>query len=361
MPQDQTISEAVASVELHYVSARRSEEHAVPFNRVKESVEGCRRVLELIATLHGEAKSNRNSLASSKKTSVEVFLKTPQPGSICLPVECIAGAKDLFASSSSKQLETKFWNILSAVNNENLQEIRNYIPCETNLKRVLSEIESIFNSFDEDYQLILKDTRSKCQIRSDSIGKSHQKIWQQMDSEESVFPAFLGEVNKINFKNKSVTLSDPTTKLSVSLQYKDEQERVLIDSAREFVEVHGDVYKDSSGKILKVKNLTEFVPVDLADMRIQDLLPPFLEPRDAINSKVTIELSDNKSVYFGTFDELEIYAGGHTRASIESEIRSEITVLWKDLVRERYTNLSPYAQLLKEKLSALFKEKSDGV
>ncbi len=181
-----------------------------------------------------------------------------------------------------------------------------------------------------------------------------------LNSEESVYPAFLGEVNKINYKSKTVSLSDPTTKCLVSVRYKDEQERVLTESASKLVEVHGDIHRDSSGTILKVENLTEFVPVDLTDMKIQDMLPPFLEQRNAIDSKVTIELSDNKSVYFGTFEELEIYAGGHTRASIESEIRSELTVLWKDLVRERYTNLSPYAQSLKEKLSVLFKEKPDG-
>lgn len=182
----------------------------------------------------------------------------------------------------------------------------------------------------------------------------------EQTSEESVFPAFLGEVNKINFKTKTVSLSDSTKKL-VNLRYKDEQERILIDSARKLVEVHGDIRKDSSGKILKVEKLTKFVLVDLTDMRIQDLLPPFLEPRNLTNSNVIIELSDNQSVYYGTYDELEIYAGGHTRASIESEIRSEITVLWKDLVRERYTKLSPYAHLLKEKLRVLFKEKSDGL
>lgn len=196
--------------------------------------------------------------------------------------------------------------------------------------------------------------------QSDAVDSVELHNGSSQDTEESLYPAFLGEVNKINYKSKTVSLSDSTTKRLVSVRYKDEQERVLTDSASKLVEVHGDIHRDSSGRILKVENLTEFVPVDLTDMKIQDLLPPFLEQRNAIDSKVTIELSDNKSVYFGTFEELEIYAGGHTRASIESEIRSELTVLWKDLVRERYTNLSPYAQSLKEKLSVLFKEKPDG-
>ena len=106
---------------------------------------------------------------------------------------------------------------------------------------------------------------------------------------------------------------------------------------------------------------TNFVPVNLTDMNIADLLPPFLVPKNITNSTVSVELSESKSVYYGTYEDLEIYAGGHSRASIKNEIRTEISVLWKDLVHERYTRLAPYAQSLKEKLQELFKENLDGV
>lgn len=177
----------------------------------------------------------------------------------------------------------------------------------------------------------------------------------------AIFPAFIGEVNAINFNTKTVSLAVPQTSILVYIHYLEEHEQILIESTGKLVEVHCDVHKDEAGNITKVKNLRSIIPVDLTDMNIKDLLPPFLEPNNLANVSVTIELSESKSVYYGTYEDLEIFAGGHSRASIESEIRSEISVLWRDLAQERYTDLTPYAQHIKKTLQELFKETSYGV
>lgn len=198
------------------------------------------------------------------------------------------------------------------------------------------------------------------EISANDIEKPNEKICSRIDAELGLYPVFIGVVSRINLKKRVVALTVPDTKQNVSIPYTCEHERILVDSARNLVEVHCDVYKDGSDKIRKLENLSRFVPVDVTDMKIEDLLPPFLEPKNIANSIVNIELTDNESFYRGTYEDLDILAGGYSRAGIESEIRSEISVLWKDLVREKYTKLSPYAQSLKEKLHRSFKEKFDG-
>ena len=198
------------------------------------------------------------------------------------------------------------------------------------------------------------------EISSNDIEKPNEKNSSQIDSELGLYPVFIGVVSRINLKERIVALAVPDTRQNVSIPYMCEHERVLFDSARKLVEVHCDVYKDGSDRIRKLRNLSRFVPVDSTDMKIEDLLPPFLEPKNIANSIVNIELTDNESFYRGTYEDLDILAGGYSRAGIESEIRSEISVLWKDLVREKYTKLSPYAQSLKEKLHHSFREKLNG-
>lgn len=352
--------DTVASVELHYVSAEKSREHAVPSRRVVESLEGIKKVLDVITTLSEDGQSGRDGTGKKSKAPVEVMVRTPKRGSFCLPVDIVVGDQDLFSSTSEKELQSKFWRIVSAVKDNNTSDFMEVLPDVSNQQKVLTAIKRIFNSFPQDSSLVLKDTTNRYQISSNDIEKPYEKICSRINPELGLYPVVIGEVSRINFRNRRVTLTIPDTKQSVSIPYMGEHERILFDSARKLVEVHCDVYKDGLDRIRKLENLSRFVPVDSTDMKIEDLLPPFLEPKNIANSKVNIELTDNESVYCGTYDDLDILAGGYSRASIESEIRSEISVLWKDLVREKYTKLSPYAQSLKEKLHHSFKEKLAG-
>lgn len=351
----------MALAELRYVSTVNPEDHTVPSDRFAESLGGIQKILDLIPTLSEDDDSGRNSKSKTTGTTVRVFVGAPSFGNFCLPLEIKPLANDLYYGSSGQHLVSDFWKILLAIKNKDSNTIGEIIPEELNFKHVLRAIKAVFNSFDQEYLLELNDRQSMHRISSNEIESPFQQLYNRFASEVATFPVFLGNVTKINFKNKTVSLTDPKTNKLVTFPYWEEHEQVLKDSARKFVEVHGEIHKDEADNITKVKNLINIIPVDLTDMNIKDLLPPFLEPNNLANVSVTIELSESKSVYFGTYEDLEIFAGGLSRASIESEIRSEISVLWRDLVQERYTELTPYAQHIKETLQELFKETSYGV
>ena len=356
----ENINDTAATVELRYVSTKSPEEQAVPSWRLIESICGIEKFLKLILTIY-DGEADRDDSSRRTKTSVKILAGTPAPFSFSFPLTIIPSKEGSISPSSVLQITSRFWKILSAIRDGNVEEINELIPRETDQKQILRAIKSIFNSFDQDFQLELKDSLHKKLISSVKIKKPYERICNRLVSEIAIFPVFLGEVSKINFKNMMVSLTVPKTNQLVTLPYRDEQEQILIESGRKLIEVHGAVHKDNTNNITKVEKPTNFIPVNLTDMNIADLLPPFLKPKSINNSNVTIELSETKSVYYGTYEDLEIYAGGHSRASIESEITSEISVLWKDIVHEQYTRLSPYAQSLKDKLQGLFKENLGGV
>ena len=351
----------MALAELRYISAVNPEDHTVPSDRLAESLGGIQKILDLIPTLFEDDNYGRISKSKTTGTTFRVLVGAPSIGSFCLPLEIKPLANDLYNSRYGQNLVSDFWEILLAIKNKESNKIGEIITDEANVKHMLRAIKAVFNSFDQEYLLELNDTQSKHQISSAEIESPFQQLYYSLASEVAIFPVFLGNVTKINFKSKTVSLTDPKTNKLVTIPYREEQEQVLKDSARKLVEVHGEIHKDEADNITEVKNLIKIIPVDLTDMNIKDLLPPFLEPNNLTNVSVTIELSESKSVYYGTYEDLEIFAGGHSRESIESEIRSEISVLWRDLVQERYTDIAPYAQRIKETLQELFKETSYGV
>lgn len=345
----------IAPIELHYGSTSPSDEHVVSARLVTESLKGLKKALEVIHMSSDDIGGKR------KRTSIELYIQAVTPGSVCLEVGWKNTSADTFSQQASIQHSERFWDVLNAIAKGNKRKVNALIPDKDLQNMLFAATKKIFNSFSHEKPLILTDGLNSSKISTAAISQSYDQVWNKRRMDLAIFPVLIGRVSAISFKNRNVTFTIPQTMRTVSINYLEEHEDILVQSARELVEIHCDVTIDEFGAIRKVEDLREFVPVDLKDMKIEDLLPSFLEVKGKFDSSVKIELCDDQSVYYGTYEPLEIYAGGHSRASIESEIRSELSVLWKDIVKESDENLSVLARLMKQKLFSMFREKSDAV
>ena len=345
----------IATVEFHYGSTSRTDEHIVSASRVTESLEGFKKALEVIQTSADGSSSKR------KRASIEVYIQAVSPGSVCLEVGWKNTSAEKFSPQATIQQSDRFWDVMNAIAKGNKRKVNALIPGKDLQEMLFAATKKIFNSFSHEIPLILTDGRNRSRVSTATISQSYDQVWNNRKLDLATFPVLIGRVSAISFKNRKVTFAIPQNMKTVSLNYLKEHEEILVQSARELVEIHGDVTIDEFGAIRKVEDIREFVPVDLTDMKIEDLIPTFLEVKGKFDSSVKIELCDDQSVYYGTYKPLEIYAGGHSRASIENEIRSELSVLWKEIVKESDENLSYLARSMKQKLYSMFREKSDAV
>jgi len=240
-----------------------TEGHLIPSDVLSRVINGFQEVAWIIgAASEGvtDGEPSRRSSSLKKKYMIEWGLT--KSGSYVLPLY----------SPIEQKISGGMMGILSAFAADSFEELKKLIPDSASRSKLFKATLSLLPKMGESWQL-----KYKSKNRSVAFDvKSHQKIeaWrtESLPSPQSnEVLTIKGELLRIDFGAKKITVRYPPTNRSIDCYYLPEIEDSILESRREPIEVTGCFTLDRKGNPERLTEVSTIQPVDLSEVILDQL------------------------------------------------------------------------------------------
>ena len=342
--------DANQALTLQFVDTNRPEAHAAPAGAVAQSVEALQRLVLLLAMRReGHTPGKRIRPPVWLQQRYRLVLEIPQPGSYALPVR-LQGAELLSEIEGDKILD-ELDRILTAGENEDDSAFGAAVPDLTWQRFLLDGMERLAPHSQFGVELTLfRGGRPLC--HASRLKPFADRLLRAPTDKERT--AIVGKLVEIDFESKSVTLKRRQTLEAIKCSYSEAVELSLLEHPREDVVVFGVMTRDSEGKIKKVNEVDHIEPVDLSSYSIDWLLHGTHKVRAAEQIFVSVDFDEDDVLYLAQIERLGLSTFAETREQLESAVRDELSMLWREYALANDDELTKSAQLLKRRLLETF-------
>ena len=152
---------------------------------------------------------------------------------------------------------------------------------------------------------------------------------------------------KIDFLNRGFNLRLPENQRLVSGSYAPEAEEFLLANPRELIRVTGSIALDQTGAPSQISDATDFELVDTSPIEIHEitLSTGTLKARTPI--VIQIALDETEQSLEVRYEPLDMQLGAESRDELETMVREDLEVLWRNLVSAEDADLTSRAQAMK--------------
>lgn len=339
---------------------RRSDEddHVLPAQNLISALEGLQRTIHLVAMMReGREVRSRARVTHDIEEHFQLLCMPTELGSFYQPTFVADPNPGLLAAKSIAEVTEATQGLLSAIMEGNETGFRKNVADSAYRAPLIASLERMFKSQGH-YILEVQDSQGNLIADSISATVSLETLRQSRLSPDTS-SIVTGYFNKVDFKERKLSLMLPASQRSISCIYEEDIEPVLLANARDLIQVVGTIELDEHGSPVRITDVQEVHPVDTTDIDIIDLLPEYLKSISRNHLHVAVDLSEDKQTYVASFEELGIDHAAYTRDDLIEGVRAEISFLWQNIAREEDKNLAPKAILLKAALQRIFKEISE--
>lgn len=333
--------------------------HVLPANNLVQALEGLQRTIYLVAMMNERREiKTRARVTRDIEERFQLHCEVPKEGSYYQPTFIAERDQSLFSSDEAKQVAQITRSLLSSIATGNEQNFRKAVVDSTFRMPIIASLGRMFGGQGGHYRLSVEDKAGKVIVDSASATDALEQLRQARLS-PGTHSIATGYFNKVDFKERKLSLLIPSTGRLISCLYEEDIEPALLENARDLIQVVGTIELDEDGNPQRITDVQEVHPVNTDDIDLIELLPDYLKPNELNNLRVTVEMSEDKQTYFARLDELGIDHAAYTRTDLVGALEAELDFLWQNIAREDDGNLAPKARLLKEALKKLFKEISE--
>jgi len=344
---------------LRFETRRPDEDkHVLPAQNLISALEGLQRTVHLVAMMQqGREVRSRARVTRDIEEHFQLLCAPTQVGSFYQPTFIADANPGLLAVTAIEDVTETTEGLLAAITQGDEAAFRKKVADSAYRAPLIASLERMFKDQGH-YALEIYDSRGAVIANSiaaiatlDSLRQS--RLWPDTSA------IVTGYFNKIDFKERKLSLLLPGSQRLISCIYEEDIEPVLLANARDLIQVVGTIELDEHGVPLRITDVQEVHPVDTSDIDIIDLLPEYLKSVSRNNLHVSVDLSEDKQTYIASLDELGIDQAAYTRDDLMEGLRAEMSFLWTSIALEKDENLSPKAISLKVQLRNYFKEISE--
>lgn len=329
--------------------------HVLPVQNLIQALEGLQRTIHLVAMMkEGREVKTRARVTRDIEDRFQLHCEVPKEGSYYQPTFIADRDQSLFSSEETKQVAEITRNLLSSIARGDDQDFKHTVVDSAFRAPIISALGKMFGQGGH-YRLSVEDKAGNVIVDSVSATDTLERIRQARLSPDT-HSIVTGFFNKVDFKERKLSLLIPSTGRLISCLYEEDIEPALLENARDLIQVVGTIELDEDGNPQRITDVQEVHPVNVDDIDIIELLPDYLKANELNNLRISVELSEDKQTYFAKLDELGIDQAAYTRSDLVDALEAELDFLWKHVAQEDDENLAPKALLLKAELKRLFKE-----
>lgn len=345
---------------LHFEPRHDAEDvHVLPAQNLVQALEGLQRTIHLVAMMkEGREVKTRARVTRDIEERFQLHCEVPKHGSYYQPTFIAERDQSLFSPDEAREVAKITRGLMGSIATGDEQDFKKTVVDSAFRAPIISSLGKMFGGQGGHYRLSVKDKAGNVIVDSVSATDALERLRQARLS-PGTHSIVTGYFNKVDFKERKLSLLIPSTGRLISCLYEDDIEPALLENARDLIQVVGTIELDEDGTPQRITDVQEVHPVNTDDIDLIDLLPDYLKANELNNLRITVEMSEDKQTYFASLDELGIDHAAYTRSDLIDVLEAELDFLWKNVAQEDDDNLAPKARLLKAKLRKLFKEISE--
>lgn len=335
---------------LRFVDTNRPDVHAAPAGAVAQSLGALQRLVLLLAMRReGHTPGKRVRPPTWLQQRYRLVLDVPTPGSFQLPVR-LEGA-ELLSPDDGLRISDELDRVLTAGQNEDEAAFATAVPDQTWQRFLLDAMERLAPHAQYGVDLTLfRGGHPLCD--AGRLKPFADRLLRAPTNEERT--AIVGKLVEIDFESKSVTLKRRQTLEAIKCSYSEAVELSLLEHPREDVVVFGVMTRDSEGEIKKVNEVDHIEPVDLSAYHIGSLLHGEEKIMAVEQIFVSVDFDEDDVLYLAQIERLGLSTFAETREQLESAVRDELSMLWREYALAEDNELTRSAQTLKRRMLEVF-------
>ena len=339
----------------HFRGEASERPHVLPARNLIQALEGLQRTIHLVAMMReGREVRSRARITHEIEEHFQLHCATPTPGSYYQSTFVADPNPGLLAEQLLQSVADDTRELMKAVADNNEVEFKHIVPDSAYRGPILSSLGKMFNEQRGPYRLDVEDRERNIIATSSSASEAIEKF-RKSRIPENTYSIVAGFFNRIDFKEKKFSIQVQSG-YTVNCFYDEEVEPVLLENARDLIQVVGMVEVDDNGRPKRITDVQEVHAVDKSDIDVLEVLPDYLKSISLNNMQAHVSLSDDNQTYFASIEDLGIESAAYTRDDLIEGLRAEIDFLWKQIAMEDDNDLTEQAIAVKNNLLKHFKE-----
>jgi hypothetical protein len=283
-----------------------------------------------------------------------VLCDTPRPGSYLQPIRIGDPGTSLFSAQEVGVVVEDFDAVLEAAVEGSHEKLAVIVADARWRAAVLDGLVRMVPKPASGFLLSVKSLHSSNDFNL-SAHRSRLEALAMRPANTAESRSVIGLLQAIDFGERRLSLRHTKTSRSFNCFYVDDVEPMLLENARQLIQVTGEVELDAQGAPVKVVDTTDIRPVDLDPI----VLAPFMvgnvrvEPLAALT--LTPELDETEQMFVLQDDAIGIDLIAETRAELDEALQHELRLLWRDYALVSDEKLTRGAQALKRRLLTAFR------
>ncbi len=329
--------------------------HAVPAAVLAETLLAAQRVVHGLAMARRRLPlRQRARVPQDIEKGFPVVCHAAKPGSYLQPIRIGDIGTSLFSPQEVEAVVADFDGVMAAAVAGNEDGLADIVADARWRAAVLDGLLRMVPKPASGVSLSVSSLRSSGRFDL-SAHRGRLEAWALRPTNTAESRSVIGQLQAIDFGERRLTLRHPKTSRSFACFYIEDIEPMLLENARQLIQVTGEVELDAQGTPVKVVETTDIRPVDLEPI----LLTSFtvgnrrVEAQKAIT--LTPQLDDTEQMFLLEDEAIGLDLVAETRAELDEVLQHELKLLWRDYALAPDEKLTKGARALKDRLLTAFR------
>lgn len=328
----------------------------VPASLLIQTLEGAQRALWLIAlSEENRDVKSRVRIPAEIERGYQLRCEVPTEGSYALPAYVEAVQPSLEFLDQVDKVVGQFRDVAVALGNQNRGAVAGVIRDSMIRRRVVEAFQQLGPKPGSGWHLDLG-----VQAETVRLGEDWQRKVRKLFVSSEAEPdreTVNGELIEINFIRHQFMIRPKGSNRTLTINYAEELEDLLVDSRRELIQVTGRVLRDEDGELKDIYDVEEIAPLDLSPLELSEVEYSGLRLKLRQPVQLQPKLSEDQPPFLTVeYPELGIDVLAGQVTGLMDEIAVDLAMLWRTYALAEDQELAPQALALKHRLLEAIQE-----
>lgn len=335
-------------------SGEATERNVVSVSVLTQSLQSLQRIVHLLGMRHEGREIRRRARPSDEiEKRYGVLCQLPKPGSYLAPVMIGDTTQGLFGADAVEAVTEELHALFAAIRDQDSNRLREVLPDPNFRMAILGALRRMTPPQRAGIEVALQSNAGENLFVPSQAARFLDHSVDRHGSDLTV-SGVTGRLTGIDFDSRRLRLHYPPTRRELQCFYQAEIEDMLLENARDMIQVVGQVVIDANGNPERINDVEKILEVDLSAIEVDG----FESGNDRVVAKRPVifqTLLDETSQYY-TIQEAPfgIQLMAMFREQLETDLREELDALWRHYSGEADEELSEDAQQLKRQLLEAF-------
>ncbi len=339
-------------------SGRFADANHVPVGVLTQVLSGLQRTVYLLAMEIERIETRKRERISNDIERKYVVLCAPSSeGSYHINAQIGDPSCDLFAPDDVREVRERLVECVKVISDRGNGELSELIPDWGRRTRVLESIRQMVPKKGSGIRLQIRRRDDAEFFNSLCVQAGLRRFLPPTSGEESI-RTVTGRLSRIDFDDRKVTIFYQPTEKDLECTYDETVEHLLLENARELIQVTGRVILDENDQPKRITDVEHIQELDLSPFYLEEFEYPERKLRFRKPVTITPELDDTGQLLCLRDSDLGINVHAFTRDELDEALEDQIHMLWRLYGLADNETLTSKAQQLKKNLLDSLEEMS---